>query len=321
MPQFPSTAQTNLRPDLAGALERYPLQASQAGFVALQIFPAIEVPKAIGRFPMLLIESLLQEHDTARASGGVYPRGQGGKTGADITWSTTEHGYEELIDDRELELYRDFFDAELLAAKRARDQVLRNHERRVCALASGSSITGATAAGTAWTSTSATPIANVRTAKLAIYDRTGLQPNALVIPYNRFEHLKDNPEIVDRMKYQGFVDVRRENITAQMLASVFNVEQVIVAGAQRNSANEAAAATLAPIWPVATALLAVVARTSDHKEPCVGRTFHWGEDGSTIGGVFESYRDEPRRSSVVRNRMETDEKLIYEGLGQRITGI
>lgn len=320
MPSFPATAQTNLRPDLAMAMERYPLQASQAGFIALQVFPVIEVPKKVGRFEVRNVEDLLQEHDTARAPTTGYARGGGGKTGTPITWATTDHGFEELIDDSEDSIYSDYFDSELDASRRARDVVLRNHERRVTALASGTGVTNTTAAGTAWDQSAATPIDNVRAAKVAIYNRVGLEPNTLIVPWGRFEFLKDNAQIIDRMKYQGFVDVRRENINAAMLATVFNVERVIVAGAQRNSANEAKTAVLAPIWPVNTVLLAVTARTKDHKEPCIGRTFHWGEDGSEIGGVIETYREDNKRSDVVRVRMDTDEQLIYEACGQRITG-
>jgi hypothetical protein len=58
-------------------------------------------------------------------------------------------------------------------------------------------------------------------------------------------------------------------------------------------------------------MVAKVASTSDPREPCVARVFHWGEDGSTIGATIESYRDEPKRSDVVRSRMDTDEVVMY----------
>ena len=40
-----------------------------------------------------------------------------------------------------------------------------------------------------------------------------------------------------------------------------------------------------------------------------------------VGGVVETYRDETVRSNIVRDRMDTDEKLIYPECGQVITGL
>ena len=68
-------------------------------------------------------------------------------------------------------------------------------------------------------------------------------------------------------------------------------------------------------------MVARVAETQDHREPCIGRTFHWGEDGSTIGGTVETYRDENIRSDIVRNRLDVDEKRLVIESGHLLTNI
>jgi hypothetical protein len=57
-------------------------------------------------------------------------------------------------------------------------------------------------------------------------------------------------------------------------------------------------------------MLAYVARTDDIQEPCLARTFHWGGDGSTVGGSMESYRDEPVRADIIRCRHDVQEYII-----------
>jgi hypothetical protein len=44
----------------------------------------------------------------------------------------------------------------------------------------------------------------------------------------------------------------------------------------------------------------------------------WEEDASSLF-VVETYRDEPRRSDVIRVRQHTDEKVINENAGTLIT--
>lgn len=314
----PSTSLATLRPDLASSFEAFPLEMNQAGFTGLRFMPNIEVMKQAGIFGNIPIEELLKDSPTDRAPGGSYNRGTGRFD--KISFATEEHGFEEAIDDREATMFREFFDAELLAARRARDRVIRNYEKRVATLQGA--IANTTAAGVAWsTPATATPIANVKTAAIAIYNRTGLVPNVLQITWEQFQHLKDVDEIIDRIKHSGLDDPKRVAINEQALAAVFGIEEVIVNGGLKNTANENQTASLSPIQTSTEAYLARVARTNDPREACWGRTFHWGEDGSTIGGLMETYRDESRRSDIARNRMDTDEVVLLDNAAERLTGV
>lgn len=314
----PSESLATLRPDLSGSLQEFDLQANMMGFVGLRIAPAIEVNKPSGAFGRIPIKELLQNRETARAPGTGYSRGTG-KFEPD-SYTTQDHGTEEPVDDTEAAMYADYYDAELVATARARDIVLRAHEQRVIALADAVSYTNA--AGTAWTSTaSATPIVNVRAARIAMRERIGLDPRCMVISWNRFQYLKDCAEIIDRAKAQNNMNVQKGSITAQQIANALDLDEIIIAGSVYNSANEGQAATIASLWTDSRALLFVKPRTRDHREPCWARTFHWGADGSTIGGLIESYRDEGVRSNIIRVRMHTGEKEMYAEAAQVITGI
>jgi hypothetical protein len=51
------------------------------------------------------------------------------------------------------------------------------------------------------------------------------------------------------------------------------------------------------------------------------RTFHWGEDGSNIGGQYETYYSDAKRCRMFRQRMDTSEKVITPECGSIITAI
>ena len=319
MPTSPAVNFATLRPDLRDTMMEFSLQADQLGFVGLKIAPVLETNKPTGAYGVIKLHEMLKTQSTERADDGSYARG-GGK-GTKDTFTTEEHGFEERVDEREAEMYGEWWDAEQLAAERSRDAVLRNHNQRVIDLALA--IANTNAAGTAWTDTAnSTPIANVRTAKLAVRDRAGVIPNVMVIDYERFEFLKDNAEIIDRIKYSGRDDPKRRSLTADALAAVFDLDEVIISGSVKNTANEGQeSSTLASMWDKTKALLFVRTTSRNLKMPQFMRTFHWGGDGSNIGGVMESYRDENTRSDIIRTRMDTEEKIVYTGVGQQITGI
>ncbi|HOE97281.1 MAG TPA: hypothetical protein PK847_11930 [Candidatus Sumerlaeota bacterium] len=322
MPQ-PTTSLATLRPDLAGSLEEFDLAMDRNGFIGLRVLPVIEVAKKSGTFGRIPLEQLLQERDTLRAPGSGYSRGNFKFT--PDSYICEEHGAEEPVDDTEAEMYREYFDAELVATERARDVVLRNHELRVASLVfNATTFTSQTTNVTnEWDDYgNATPIDNIETAVRAIWNRTGLWPNALIINRIVFRNLRNCEQVIDRIASQGAGSaIKASDITADMLARVFDLQQVLVAGSPYNSANEGAAATIAPIWSSEYAMVARLAGGNDIREPGLGRTFHWGADGSRIGTTIESYRDETIRGDVIRARHDVDEKLIYPEAAQLLDNV
>ncbi len=160
--------------------------------------------------------------------------------------------------------------------------------------------------------------AHCRLGRLARY---GSFPKCLEVSEHTFEYLKDNAQIIDRLKYAGFQNPDKYNINEAAVAQGLGLDEVLVAGAVYNSADEGQTAVVASIWPTTKAILSINARTDNPKEPCLLRTFHWGGDGSTIGTAFETYREEPKRADVLRARMQTGEYVVYTALGQLLTGV
>ena len=321
----PSTSLATLRPELAGSFMEFNLAADRAGFVGLQAAPVIEVAKSSGDFGKVVLEQLLQTNNTDRTGKSGYNRGD--STFTKDNFNTSERGWEEPVDDRNSALYREYIDAEQHAANRAFDFVLRDQELRIAALLfNATTYTGATlntSVTTEWSNfTGALPITDVQTAAQVIWDNTGIYPDTLVINRKVFRNLRQCDAIKESISSSGAGFARRtSDVTVQQLKEVFDLPKILVAGSAKNTADEGLTASLSPIWSDEFAFLCKTADTNDISEACVARTFHWGEDGSDIGGQVESYRDETVRADIVRVRQDVHEKILYTGLGHLLDNI
>jgi hypothetical protein len=308
-----------LRPDLASSFESFDLAAEKEGFIARKVFPTVEVASQAGTFGRIPLAQLLQQRDTRRAPGSGYARGN--FTFETGTYSCKEHGAEEPIDDREAKMYAEYFDSETISAARAYNAVLRNAEARVAsAVFNTTTWTGAaltTSVATSWaTVATAVPLTNVEAAVQRVYDNSGLWCNAMIINRRVFRNLRNTTQVIDRIASSGAGDrTLASDITVQQLAQAFDLDYIIVAGGSQNTATEGQPGVAAQIWGNGFAMICKVATGSDFREPCIGRTFHWSEDGSGVDGAFETYRDETVRANVVRVRQDVDEVVLYPQAG------
>lgn len=317
---MPAPSSTSfIRPDLMQSFYEFDLMASMRGFVGPQVLPFFPVQLQAGQFSLLPVEAMLQERRTQRASGAHYARQDWEFEQA--SFATQEYGAEEILDDRERNIYAYAFDFEQVNAMRAMDAVLRAYEKRVAdaTLNDTASFTN-TAVGTAWSvPTSATPVADVLTEVTSFKNAAGVLPNAIILSDVVLRNLQTCDEIIDRLKYSGVDDPKK--VTPAMLAALWGVERVIIPDVMRNSANPGQAVSFSNIWSSTSVMLARLCTTGDLREPGLGRSFHWIGDGSSEGGTVETYRDESRRSNVIRCRIDVQEKILYTRMARRLTGV
>ena len=318
----PDTSLATLRPDLDGSFMEFDLETNQMGFISTQVFPVLNPRSQAGSFGKIKIEELLKERDTTRAPGTGYSRSTHQFTKE--TYATEEQGAEEPVDDREETMYASYFDAEVIAASRARNAVRINAEKRLAAAVFNETTFTSfkTAVGNEWDDAeNATPIVDVEAAVQSVWDQTGIWPDTMIMNRKVFRNLRNVDEIVSRVKFQGFMDVRAGNIPIAALSQVFDIPKLIVANSARDSAKEGQTTVIAPIWLDEYCMICKTANTNDIKEPCLGRIFHWTADGSQIDGRMETYRDEVVRADIVRSRHDVDEKMLYVEMGHLLTNI
>lgn len=317
----PSTSLATLRPDLGASFEEFSLEADRHGFIGHRVFPVFDTMKQSGPFGRIPVEQLLQHPETKRAPGSGYNRREWNFI--TDSYATEEHGIEEPIDDREAEMYREYFDVEQISAQRAMDSVLRAAELRIAtAVFNATTYASQTTAITnEWDdSANAVPLTDVEAAVQLVWTQCGMWPNALIVNRKVYRNLRNVAQIVERVKYQGFMDARAGNITEQALSDAFDL-RFIVAGGTQNTANEAVDAVFSQIWSDEYAMVARIVTSRDIREPGLGRTFHWAGDGSAAEGRVESYRDETVRSDIIRVRHDVDEKDLYVECGHLLSNV
>lgn len=162
-----------------------------------------------------------------------------------------------------------------------------------------------------WSSASSTPIENVRSAKRAIRQDTGFEPNTLLLGRVVYDALLDHPEIIDRIKY-GQTPGAPADVSDADLAKLFKVQRVLVMNAIENTAAEGQANNHQFIGG-ATALLCYSTQTPGLMTPTAGYTFSWtgllgaGADGARI----RSFRME----NIGADRVEIDMSFVCKLVG------
>ncbi len=311
----PSTPASFQRPDLGLAFEEFDLMSAASGFVGLRAMPLTRVGLQTASFSKIPLEHLLNDsRNLNRAPGGGYARQE--YEFEQDNYATDEIGAEEVLDDRERAIYGYTgirFDQ--ISADRAVSALMRHIENAIATTLQDATTYAAqtTAVGTEWsTVASATPRADVLAARERFRARVGFYPNTLVLSSKVHNNLIQCAEITDLIKYGGYNDGSGQNydplmVDEQLLAKLFKVQSVVIAGggAVRNSANAGLAASPTDIWDDEYVSLLQAPNTDDLREVCFGRTMTF-EDL-----VVEQYRDESKRSDILRARQDFDVKPIY----------
>jgi hypothetical protein len=295
------------RPDLGALVYEYMEKGPSMGYIGLEVMPIFETVEQSAQYPVMPKEALLKAPDTKRAMRGTYNRSD--YEFEEGYYATSENGWEEAIDNRERKLYQTKFDADVVAAKRATGIILRGQEKRIADKVFNDSNFSANTITHEWDDASnAVPITDIKTGKMSVRSACGMLPNTLIIAYSTYENLKACDQIIDRLKYT-FPMIDMEQMTTRELAKIFDIERVLVGGAVYDSAKKGQTASISDLWSNEYAMLTITGTGGDLTEPCIGRTFLWTEDSPGIV-TTESYRDETRRSDIIRVRHDTDEAFI-----------
>lgn len=162
-----------------------------------------------------------------------------------------------------------------------------------------------------WDQTNATPIKDVTDSAIAVAELTGYKPNTLVVDPYTFNALRNAPDVLDRIKY-----TQRGVVTADLLASIFEVDNFFVAMAIENSAVEGATDDISFIANKG-ALLCYSNPQPSILKPSAGYTFSWnGYLGAGVAGNrIKKFRMEQLESDRVEGTIAFDSKQVASDLG------
>jgi hypothetical protein len=184
----------------------------------------------------------------------------------------------------------------------------------------GTDITGVAATPTAgqtiqWNDdTNSDPITDVQNGKTQLLLTTGQEATTFTIAYPVFAALIKHPLIVDRIKYTSMPTAK--NVTAALLAEMFDLDEVIVSKAVFNSGIEGGTDSFSFIMGK-DALLCHKAPSPGLMIPSAGYIFGWrGYTGlNDIGVRTSSWYEQKLRATRVECEMSFAMKLVSADLG------
>ena len=279
----------------------------ESGFIADVVAPRIGVAKEVGQYPVFDKQYFF--------GNGVNPLkpDRAPSKEIDIKWSNETYACEEYalnfsITERE----RRNIDSEVrlqqskLSALRSR--MLIDRERRVAAAFSG--CTNSATISNNWNVDAGTIEADLVTAKEAIFDRSGLDPNALIIPYKVANAIAIQQDIRALLQYTvNAQDILR--VGQNILPSELWGLKVYVAKSISTTDEDAASPSYAGIWGD-EGYVAYIDPSADWGIPTAVaqfvtqdfRTRQWSEDNPAV--------DRFELSEIV------DEKLTGDDLVQKL---
>lgn len=151
--------------------------------------------------------------------------------------------------------------------------------------------------------------------RIDIAAKTGYKPNKLVLGVDAFRVIKNHAAVIDRIKY-----TQRGIVTADILAELFDVEEVLVPWAVINSAPEGKADSINFLINRKSAMLVYAAPSPSLQTPSAGYTFAYVGliPGLTnaFGGVIERGREELAHSDIFQIRAAYDIQKTAGDLGE-----
>jgi hypothetical protein len=165
-----------------------------------------------------------------------------------------------------------------------------------------------------WSDANSDPIGDIDYYKDYMHALTGYMPNTLVLGATVKRKLRTHPDIADRIKYTqvGIAD-------EQVMASLFEIPNVMVARGIYNSADEGATDSLQYIVNTNAFWMGYIEQNPSLDSPTAIANFAWTGliPGVTnaIGGVMERGRDDRAHSNWFQSRMAFDLRQVSADLG------
>lgn len=292
---------------------------SASNFIASRVFPVVGVEKQTDKYYTYdkndwFRDEAQQRADATESAGSGYGLSTASYS-CDVFAFHKDIGYQTRANaDNPLNLDRD-------AVAFVTQMMLQKQERKWVADYFTTSVWATDVVGgsnfTVWSNYSTSdPIEDVETAKETILSTTGYEPNTMVIGYQVFRKLKHHPDVVDRIKYTS-----AENITAAMLARMFELDNLYVAKAVKATNNEGETAAYA-FTHGKHAWIGYVAPNPSLMTPSAGYTFQWNGVSQGLGenvGISRWWMQNIKADRV-EGEIAFDNKVVATDMGYFFSG-
>ena len=313
------TSGATIRADINAVVEE--AAGADSFFIGAKAMPPFGVDAKSGTYPKIQIAAgeLLSSGSTDRSRGGSY--GSVTRQWTTDTYDCVDRGLEEPVDDTDVKDLAKFFNLEASTARWVLRNMMLAHEVRVAA-----ALINATTFGAGTNSAVAYTEANIATISfvadvLAAIERVrdnGNNPNTIILSSAVYNRVRRATPVVNFVA--GSIGMGAK-VNATTLGQAFadeGITQVLVGKARYNSAKKGQAKSMSAVWGNTYAWVGTVnPGAASLQDGGAGFTLVWNAEGGLF--VSESYRDEAKRSNIVRVRQNTTEKVVDATCGTLIT--
>lgn len=316
---YPSSGAT-IRGDINAKVEE--AAAASKFFIGTRVMPPVGVTVKSGVYPKIQIAGgeLLTAVSTVRSRSGSY--GEISRNWTTDTYDCIDRGLEEPIDDVDQRDLARFFNLEVVKARLILQNMQLDHELRVASAILNTTTFSPTNSVVAYTEANLATISIVRDIQDAIERVNGMgqEANTIVMSSQVYNRIRRAPLLQSWIS--GSVNPGAK-VTADTIAQSFadqGIEQVLIGRSRYNNAAKSKAYSETRVWPNSHIWVGAVNRGARMIEDALtggcGFTLYWNAEGGLF--VSETYRDEKRRSNVVRVRQNTIEKVTDATAGTLI---
>lgn len=292
---------------------------SQDAFIATKAFPIIQVDKQSNKYfkydkDAWFRDDAKQRKSSEESAGSGYPL-------STDSYSCDLFAFHKDIDDF------DRLNADPAVANMDRDAtefvsriLLLRQEAQWVSDAFATSVWGTDKVGgtdfVVWSDkTGSDPREDVDAGKEKVLSNTGFEPNTLILGYQTYRQLRRHPDVIDQNKYTN-----PDSINAAMLAGFFDIDNILVAKAVKNTAKEGQT-FVGGFTHGKHALLAYVNPNPGPLQPSAGYTFAWSGPAGNLRQVsIMNIRMPHLRSDRIEGVSAFDNKITGSDLGYFFSG-
>lgn len=251
----------------------------ESNFIADKVFPQIPVKKQSDTYFVYNKGDFFRDEARVRAGATESVGGEFGIEAADPYYARV-HAFHKDISDQERANYDEPLDADTDATEFVSGKMLIRREvlwaekffRKGVWSREVAGVSSAPVAGESilkFSDPASDPIAAISQEIVQMAGSTGFRPNTVVMTPAVFYALKNHPDVLDRVKY-----TQKGIVTADLIASLFEVDRVLVAWSVVNTANQGAEDEIGFVMGNHM-LLAYVNPRPALRKPSAGYTFVW----------------------------------------------
>jgi hypothetical protein len=291
---------------------------SNADYIASQLFPDVPVKFQSGKH--FIYDQGRFRVNTTRRSTGAKSQEMTLKLTTGDPYFCEDHALKQFVPDEDVRNAQTPTDPYQDATENLMDLHLVAREVEVATLlTSTANLTqNTTLSGTSqWSDYSnSDPFGDIETGKQTVHAAIHQSPNTLVIGKQAWDKLKLHPALIERIKYTG-----KGPLTTDMVASLFEVDRILVGGAAKNTAKEGQTDSMSYIWGKDAVLTYLAPRVAP-KVLTLGLNYIWQGEGTLQVERLRGTDEEDRKGTYVRvGNWYYDTNIVAPGAGYLLKSV